>query len=402
MKGVEYLNSLPQWSAGAFSPLDIPKKILEALDNPQDRIKTIHVAGTNGKGSTCAALSLLLTKEGFKTGFFSSPHLINVTERCRINNRPISIEKFDYYLMRVAEIANWNNLAMTYFVATTCASFLCFAEEKVDYAVIEVGLGGKFDATNLIKKPELAIITSIDFDHVDLLGPGIVEIAENKAGIIKDNSKILLGNLNQEAKTSILKVAKEKNAEVFYSKSLTFNSRNEFMRSSIGQDAASLAIAASKILGYNFNSEILNDLTWPGRLQEIELENKSRILLDGAHNPAGVKALFAHLRKIIKRENLEKITLFLGLKQRAGWEETAKTVADELKSFEVEVELMLIEWDEEAPNLEDYFGDCTKLNVQDLLQTNKTGYLVVTGSLYLAGCVLKELKVVEDDFLSVS
>ena len=181
MKGIKFLNSLSRWekSTNAFSPLEIPKKLLAQLDNPQDKYKTIHVAGTNGKGTTCALFAEVLKQEGFKVGLFTSPHLIDVTERCRINNESIEIEKFNQSIEQVAELVDWKSDAITYFVATAIASFLCFKTEQVDYAVIEVGLGGLYDATNVIRKPELTVITNIALDHTDVLGDNIKDIAIN-------------------------------------------------------------------------------------------------------------------------------------------------------------------------------------------------------------------------------
>lgn len=385
MKGLEFLESLPKWQQGAFCPIEIPREIFAALGNPQDKVKTIHVAGTNGKGTTCAAISELLISAGEKTGFFSSPHLIEVTERCRINNQSISKEKFDYYLSRVAEIVSWDSSAMTYFVATAVASFLCLAEEQVDYAVIEVGLGGKFDATNLISKPELAIITNIDFDHTDILGHSLAEIAENKAGIIKQNSKLLLGDLKPEAEKVILEIAKQQGAEVFYPEKNQIFAKTELIRSNIGQAAGQLALKALNILKLQTQPSVLEELTWPGRLQLFELGNDKKILIDGAHNAAGIRALFLHLEDLAVREKINKIALLVGLKQRAGWQETATEIKKAIENSKLEIELNLIQWEQGVENLVLFFDNPKTIGSFEKFLLKPEQLLVITGSLYLIG-----------------
>lgn len=389
-RGIAYLESLPQWRKGAFSPLEIPEKILFALGNPQNKIKTIHVAGTNGKGTSCAAISTLLIAAGYKTGFFSSPHLIDVTERCRINNQALAPEKLDYYLTKVAEVVNWDSSAMTYFVATACAAFLCFAEEQVDYAVIEVGLGGKFDATNLISKPELAIITNIDLDHTDLLGSTLASIAENKAGIIKENSKVLLGNIAEQAKKVILDIASKQSAEVFYTETLMIDAENELMRSVIGQAAGSLALSALKILKIDASVESIKDLSWQGRLQFIETAEGKKFLIDGAHNSAGFRMLFMHIKDLAKRQNFKNITLILGLKKRSDWRESAieiKKSIEDLQRNQLKVDLRLINWDQGVESLVNFFDidDCMSDSLPNLILHAQSDLVVITGSLYLIG-----------------
>ena len=397
MRGIEYLESLPQWRQGAFSQIDVPRKILAALGNPQDKIKTIHVAGTNGKGTTCAAIASILKQAGRKTGFFSSPHLVDLTERCRINGQAISREKFDYYLSKVAEVVAWDTEAMTYFVATTAACFLYFVEEKVDFAVIEVGLGGKFDATNLIAKPELTIITGVDFDHVDVLGPGILDIAENKAGIIKENVPVILGEISEQlAKQVILEIAKEKKAEVFYLEENSFFIDNELMRSVVGQHAARIAIKAARILNLSEQSieSGLNNLYWPGRMDYFVLNSNKSVLIDGAHNVAGVKVLFSHLAEMLERKGIKQVSLLFGLKQRAGDEQTAEEVKRSIAELSKKgflVNLHLVKWEQGLVNLNSFFDtDYEQELIPGLINSlaGPDGIVVVFGSLYLIGEVL--------------
>ena len=179
------------------SKLDLSRitEMLERLGNPQDEIKAIHVAGTNGKGSVSSMISRILIEAGYKTGLYTSPHLERYNERYKINNEEISDDAFGEYIERVklcADDMDGGAGRPTVFEQLTAAAFLYFADQKVDYAVIEVGLGGRFDATNVIKKPVLSVITSISLDHTEFLGNTIESIAFEKGGIIKKGCPTVL------------------------------------------------------------------------------------------------------------------------------------------------------------------------------------------------------------------
>ncbi len=374
MKGIKFLNSLSRWqekgqsSNSPFSPLEIPKKLLEKLDNPQDKYKTIHVAGTNGKGTTCALFAEVLKQEGFKVGLFTSPHLIDVTERCRINNKPIELEKFNKSLEKVAELVNWKSNAITYFVATALASFLSFESECVDYAVIEVGLGGLYDATNVIKKPELTVITNIALDHTDVLGNSIKEIAINKAGIVKTDIPLITGNLQKEA------------FEVLSQKPITlenYNNKNNsplILNTEIGKSAINIVKTSQKILNFSDSSfsNALEDFYWPARM-----ELKDNLLIDGAHNLAGLKALFNEIPRIKEKYNFKNGKIFIALKKRAGWERCLEFLKD--------LEVRYVDW-EEGLSREEIVSVVKKdfefLELdKKLFRADNTLY-IVTGSIY--------------------
>ena len=189
--------------------LDRVKNLLELYNNPQDKIKCIHVAGTNGKGSTCAMLASVLTHAGYKTGLYTSPHLVDYTERVKINGKDISKEDFADLIFDIIQTANKNNIHATEFEILTVLAFILFEQEKVNFAVIETGLGGRLDATNVVKKPLLSIITTIDLDHVDRLGETIEKISFEKAGIIKPNRPVIISKDNKG-----LEIIKEKTFEV--------------------------------------------------------------------------------------------------------------------------------------------------------------------------------------------
>ena len=168
-------------------------KILNLLGNPHKKIKTIHIAGTNGKGSTAIILSEILKAHSLKVGLYTSPHLFRLNERFRINGEEISDKKLEDLLKRLKEVIK--DFPVTYFEITTALAFLLFFEEKVDIAVIECGLGGRLDATNVIK-PEVSIITTVGRDHTKYLGDTLEKIAFEKAGIMKREVPCVLGEIN--------------------------------------------------------------------------------------------------------------------------------------------------------------------------------------------------------------
>ena len=375
MKGIQFLNSLSRWqdsSSSLFSPLEIPKKLLQQLKNPQDKYKTIHVAGTNGKGTTCALFAEVLKQEGFKVGLFTSPHLIDVTERCRINSKSIEQEKFNQSLEKVAELVNWDSNAITYFVATAIASFLCFKSEKVDYAVIEVGLGGLYDATNVIKKPELTVITNIALDHTDVLGRSIKEIALNKAGIIKEDVPLITGKLQKEAHEVLIK--KPLILENYKPQKKLEEDLNLIFQTDIGKSAINIVKTSQKILNFSNQSfsKALENFYWPARM-----ELKNNLLIDAAHNLAGLKALFNEIPKIKEKHNFKNEKIFIALKKRAGWERCLEFLKD--------YEISFVDWEQGLSREEIATvikNDFEFLDVDTKLFTEINTLYVVTGSIY--------------------
>ena len=181
-----------------LSPL---QSTLESIGNPQNTYRCIHVVGTNGKGSTCNYLKDILVSQGYKVGMFTSPHLMTHRDRIRINDSYISEDAFHAYLMKYYDVIVEKQLGM--FEIDTLIAFQWFFDEKVDYAIIETGLGGRLDSTNLIARPELCIITSIGFDHMAFLGTRIEQIAYEKAGIIQSYTRCLIGHLSEKARKVI-------------------------------------------------------------------------------------------------------------------------------------------------------------------------------------------------------
>ncbi len=264
-----------------------------ALDNPQNFYKTIHVTGTNGKGSVCAMLAEMLKAQGLRVGLFTSPHLESYCERIKINGENISETDFAEMIFRVKNC----NVSCTHFEALTAAAFLYFKIRAVDVAVVEVGLGGTFDSTNIIT-PELSIITNVALDHENILGD-LENIARNKAGIIKPNVPTVTG-ANGTPLDIIKKIARQKNSALY-----EVGTRNWELGTSIlslkgeyQKFNAAIAIKAAQILGLD-SAAIktgLAQVKWAGRFEIIKNAD-GLFVIDGAHNPHGAAALRQALDK---------------------------------------------------------------------------------------------------------
>ena len=275
---------------GVKEGLERIKSLTAALGEPQNFYKTIHVAGTNGKGSVCAMLAEMLKAQGLRVGLFTSPHLESYCERIKINGQNISEVDFAEMIFRVKDY----NVESTHFEVLTAAAFEYFKEQAVDIAVIEVGLGGTLDSTNIIT-PELSIITNVALDHENILGD-LENIARNKAGIIKENVPVVTGAKGLPLEI-IKEIAAEKNSplyEVTKPANVKINLRGDYQKIN-----AAIAIKAAEILnldGAAIKSGLAN-VEWAGRFEVVK--NSSGVyVIDGAHNPHGAKAL---------RESLDKI-----------------------------------------------------------------------------------------------
>ncbi len=217
-EAVQYLyDRLPvfhQIGGAAYKPgLGNTIKLLDALNNPQQTYKTIHIAGTNGKGSVSHMLASVLQHAGYKVGLYTSPHLVDFGERIRVNGQQISPDYVVEFVERNQRL--FDEVQPSFFEATMSMAFAYFAEERVDVAVIETGLGGRLDSTNIIK-PELSVITNISFDHTGFLGDTLEKIAVEKAGIIKQNTPVVIGEAVAETRPVFVKQAGEKQAPLFF------------------------------------------------------------------------------------------------------------------------------------------------------------------------------------------
>jgi len=275
--------------------------IMELLGNPQDRLNCIHVAGTNGKGSVCAAIASILDEAGKKVGLYTSPHIFKYTERIQMNGKQIPDSDFARYVFEISDIADKNNIDLTEFEILTAVMFKYFADEGVDVAVIETGLGGRFDATNIIKKNLCSVITHVDYDHTERLGDTLDKIAFEKAGIIKPNCPCIV----LEGREAYYDKAMEVDAELEIaslcplSPTLPLEGGGSCVSALRGihqLENMSLAVAAVEKCFTEITKEQIErglaNVKHPCRFQYIEDKN---LIIDGAHNPNGISALVQSL-----------------------------------------------------------------------------------------------------------
>lgn len=292
---------------GVHLGLDRIQQLLANLDNPQEQVPIIHVTGSNGKGSVCAYLSSVLAAAGYRVGRYTSPHLVDWTERICINGEPIATEALERVLEQVIAAIDSETESPTQFEVITAAAWFYFSQNRVDIAVIEVGLGGRLDATNVCDRPLVTAITSISREHWQNLGPTVADIAREKAGILKPHCPAVIGQLPAEAEAVVKARIAELNCPAVWvnpaerieggwakfsdlSYPLPMLGEIQLMNSAI-------AIACLQILqqqGWQISTEAIHTgmakARWLGRLQWITWQNR-KILIDGAHNSAAAKAL---------------------------------------------------------------------------------------------------------------
>lgn len=260
--------------------------VLDLLGNPQDKLKCIHVAGTNGKGSVCAIIASILTEAGMKTGLYTSPHIFEYTERIKINGCEISKDDFAKYIFEICEIADKNVIHLTEFEILTAVMFKYFSDNNVEVVVLETGLGGRFDATNVIKSNLCSIITHIDLEHTDRLGNTRSKIAFEKAGIIKPDCPVLTCEGYEEIKDR----ADECNS-LFVMVAPYENTANLSLKGTCQQENLSLALAAVRLLFPKIPQSVIQDgikyVKHPCRFQVCD----NNLIIDASHNPNGAMAL---------------------------------------------------------------------------------------------------------------
>lgn len=334
---------------GSKLGLDNIRYLLELMDNPQKDLNIIHVAGTNGKGSTSSFLSSILVEEGYKVGLFTSPYLEEFTERIRINNKNIPKKDLgnitEKVKIKVDQMIKEGKSHPTEFEIVTAIAFEYFKEKKVDYVVLEVGLGGRLDSTNVIEKPLVSVITPIDMDHRDYLGDTLKEIAYEKAGIIKEKGFVVSHSQNPEALEVLKEVCCERESKLFIAPIndidiKTYNGLETLFDIDINNkkyenmvikligkhqaNNATVALTTIEVLKQYYGLKIsiesikegLKKAKWPGRLEV--LSRKPYLLIDGAHNPHGAKALREAIKEIFEFDRLIGVIGILGDKDVDG------------------------------------------------------------------------------------
>ena len=285
--------------------LDAIRGTCAALGEPQKSFSAIHVAGTNGKGAVCAMLDAALRAVGQRVGRYTSPHLVKLNERFFLDGSPIGDDVLSAAAEKVAKIAPGD---LTFFEALTAVAFLVYADAKVDYAVLETGLGGRLDATNVCV-PELCVITRIGLDHCDWLGDTVEKIASEKAGIIKPGVPVVLGENVPEVRAVVEARAKEVGAPFFYAPDVASAAdvpRDFALAGMFNRENAVTALAALKVLGKGDTRGFAN-VVWPGRFQRV-----GNFIVDGAHNPPAARALAAALSELNLSGPLALVAGFCG------------------------------------------------------------------------------------------
>ncbi|MEJ8554751.1 bifunctional folylpolyglutamate synthase/dihydrofolate synthase [Tepidibacter sp. Z1-5] len=425
-EALEYIHGT--YKFGRVLGLDNITKLLSLLDNPQDDLKIIHVAGTNGKGSTCSFINSMLISGGYKVGIYTSPYLESFTERIRINSE--NIEESE--LARVTEIvkSKVDNMVEsgfnhpTEFEIVTAIAFYYYKEQNVDVVVLEVGMGGRFDATNVIKKPLINVITPISIDHTDYLGDTLAKIAYEKGGIIKDDCEVVMYPQDKESEAVIKEIVKEKNCTLtmanIENKEITqmdvlgqvFNCKvkdtvyNNLEIQLIGKHQVNNAIVAInvvRILRDKYGFEIsdkdiyegLKNTKWPGRIEVLTKE--PLFIIDGAHNVDGAKSLCNTIDNYMGDKD---ITLVLGMLKDKDVRTVCEILIPRCKNVITtnpnnpramkadELKEIVNDLNKECASCDD-IEKAVKLAIK---KTDKNSVIICAGSLYMIGDIRSIVK----------
>ena len=421
-----YIEEIPKFTKK--HTLEHTKTFLKRLGNPAADRKIVHVAGTNGKGSVCAYLQAILMAEGKRTGFFTSPHLVSVNERIRVDNIQIDNETFLKVFRKVLKIVRQmvedGIEHPSYFEFLFGMGMTAFAETDVEYIILETGLGGRLDATNAIDNPALAIITSISLDHTAILGDTIEKIAGEKAGIIKPGVPVFFDGSSKKAAEVIKAKAAElgvscrevtKNAyeiQEVHRKYIAFSRRSAYDKDVIFQVPmcgcyqamnAELALEASEYLlaGEEIHmarwKEALAELHWEGRMERVG----AHITVDGAHNPGAMEAFVESVKALDESERGEMVLLFSAVSDKK-YDQMIEYLCENLDVKAYVVTQIEDERGVSAEELADVFRRYTdrpvycKEQLEDAVRTamnerGKTGEIYCLGSLYLVGMMKKLL-----------
>ncbi len=404
-QAVQFLYDLQMF--GAKFGLENTFKLAALAGNPQDKLRFIHVAGTNGKGSTCAMLEAIYRATGLRVGLFTSPHLVSFAERIQVDRQLAS----EFEITRLVEemqplLKNFPHDAHpTFFEVVTVMALKYFVEKNCDLVIWETGMGGRLDATNIVT-PLASVITNVEFDHEKWLGNTLTQIAAEKAGIIKPGVPVFTSATQPEALEVILETARVNKSSV--SQVGVPGTRtpplDKIEPSLLGEHQrlnAALAIATTRVLQSQISvseSAIATGLTqtqWAGRLQQIKTKKGQTFLLDGAHNPSGAIALRDALAKYFLEK---KLTLIIGILQDKEWSsicEILAPLADKL--FVVPVNSERTTAPEELQRAVRKTNPGAKIValkslVQALEATAQDSFVVITGSLYLVGEALELLR----------
>ena len=287
--------------------------ICSLLNHPQNNFKSIHVAGTNGKGSTSHLIASVLQEQGYKVGLYTSPHLKDFRERIKVNGEMISQKEVVDFVN--AHMEDFTEIGLSFFEMSTALAFAYFSDQKVDVAVIEVGLGGRLDATNIIN-PELSVITNVAFDHQHLLGDTIALIAKEKAGIIKEGVPVVLGATSEEVRYVVAEIAAQKGSKlILSSKNTSYESGLLGACQQENTDTVCTAIEQLRLLGWDVSEaslklgllRVVENTSLRGRWEQIS--SSPMVICDTGHNPHAMRSIVKQLNKM----SYNKLWMVIGM-----------------------------------------------------------------------------------------
>ncbi len=338
---------------GSRLGLERIEELMKRLGNPEKQLKFIHVAGTNGKGSVCAMLSEILTQAGYTTGLYTSPHLFRINERMKVNGRDISDEELTDLARQVKPLVDGMSDQPTEFERITAMALLYFQQKNCDVVVLEVGLGGRLDSTNIINAPDVAVITHIALEHTDVLGDTLTKIAMEKAGIIKPGAEVVLSRQTREVEDVVRRICAQRGCTLRVSDSAAqtpishdldgqifdYRDRKALRLRLIGNyqyQNAAVALDTVDVLrewrGYSIPESAVREgllaVTWPGRFEILQKD--PLVLVDGAHNPDGVRELAGGLAAYLPGR---KLTMVMGVMADKDYDDMIRTVAPFAKEF---------------------------------------------------------------------
>jgi len=408
--GLEYLNS--RLIFGMMPGLASTRKLCEALGNPQKKFKTIHVVGTNGKGSTSYYLSGVLQAHGLKTGLYTSPHLVSMRERIRVNDLPIDDESLDRLIMQVKAAAEETQVEPTFFEVLTIVAFLYYAEQNIDVAVLEAGMGGRLDST-AVADGELIVLTSIGLEHTEVLGSTESAILKEKMGIAGSAQSILSNGHSKTFVLGGLNDALIAEAKIFAASHgcscVVPEIRNDIELPNLGQhyiENASLSLKAAELFLKKFEDKLalktLTTRSWAGRMQKlIDANGVTKFILDGAHNSHAVRRLVETLDKYYPNQ---KFHCVFGALRDKDVGEMLKLMAPHVSAWHITRtpyprfrELIDLQGELEKLGLNvASSGEFSREYLNEVCASVTDGSpVLITGSLYMIGATVQALK---DDF----
>ncbi len=325
-ESLEWLYASQQF--GIKLGLENTQRLLDALGNPEKELACLHVAGTNGKGSTCALMDAVLRANGYKTGLYTSPHLVNFRERMRVNGKKIPEETVQRVLTQIRENTQGWEHSPTFFEITTALALRFFADENCQWVVLETGMGGRLDSTNAVT-PKVSVIMPIALDHTQYLGNTLAEIAREKAGIIKPGVPVVSAEQEPEAKAVLLETARERGCALQFIDAAVEGAEIG-LRGSHQLVNAQIALTALDAAGISLTSDDtlagLKNVVWPGRFQIVQ----NRIVLDGSHNPHAIAHLIKTWREVFGEE---KPTVIFGALADKDYTSMLKTLEPLAREF---------------------------------------------------------------------